>query len=146
MKFILTLLITIMLPLTGINGQPKTKDAKVISLTKAEFIKKVADYEKNPDTWKYLGDRPAIVDFYATWCGPCKVLAPRLEELAKEYEGKIYIYKVDVDKEGELAGAFGIRSMPTLLFIPMKGKHQITNGALSMKVLKEQVTEVLLVK
>lgn len=152
MRIILTLLITMMLPLTGINGQSQTKESKnkteveVINLTKAEFLKQVADYEKNPDTWKYLGDRPAIVDFFATWCPPCKVLSPRLKKLAQEYKGKIYIYKVDVDKEKELAQAFNIRSMPTLLFIPMKGSPQTTNGALSMETLREQVKDVLLVK
>lgn len=116
------------------------------NLTKAEFLKKVADYQSSPDTWNYLGDKPAIVDFYATWCAPCQALGPRLEELAKEYEGKIYIYKVDVDKEAELAAAFNIRSMPTLLFIPMKGNTQITNGALSIEMLREEIKDILLVE
>ena len=76
---------------------------EIVHLTKAEFLKKVYNYEVNPNDWKYEGDKPAIVDFYATWCGPCKALAPVLEELAKEYAGKVYIYKIDVDKEEELA-------------------------------------------
>ena len=90
-----------------------------IHLTKEEFLKKVVDYEKNPTEWKYLGDKPAIIDFYADWCAPCKMIAPVLEELAEEYAGEIYIYKINTEIEQELAGAFGIRSIPTLLFVPM---------------------------
>ena len=105
-------------------------NGKVIHLTKAEFLAKVYNFEKNPEEWKYEGDKPCIVDFYATWCGPCKALAPVLEELAKEYDGKIYIYKVDVDKEEELAATFGIRSIPTLLWIPKNGKPTVTQGAM----------------
>ena len=113
-------------------------------LTRAEFLTKVADYEKNPNEWKYLGDKPAIIDFYADWCGPCKLVAPLLEDLSKEYAGKIYVYKVDVDKEPELAQAFGIQSIPTIWFVPMKGKPQISMGALSKEQLKEYVNNVLL--
>mgnify|MGYP000113911711 CR=1 FL=1 len=97
-------------------------NGKVIHLTKAEFLAKVYNFEKNPEEWKYEGDKPAIVDFYADWCGPCKMVAPILDELAKEYDGQIVIYKVDTEKEQELAGAFGIRSIPSILFIPMEGK------------------------
>ena len=104
----------------------KGENMEIVHLTKAEFLKKVYNYEANPNDWKYEGDKPAIVDFYATWCGPCKALAPVLEELAKEYAGKVYIYKIDVDKEEELAGAFGIRSIPTLLWIPQSGKPTVT--------------------
>ena len=118
--------------------------AKVIHLTKAEFLEKVYNFEKNPDEWKYEGDKPAIVDFYATWCGPCKALAPVLEELAKEYAGKVYIYKIDVDKEEELAGAFGIRSIPTLLWIPQSGKPTVTQGALPKPELKKMIDDTLL--
>ena len=94
--------------------------------------------------YKYEGDKPAIVDFYATWCGPCKALAPVLEELAKEYAGKVYIYKIDVDKEEELAGAFGIRSIPTLLWIPQSGKPTVTQGALPKPELKKMIDDTLL--
>jgi thioredoxin len=117
---------------------------KVIHLTKEEFLKKVANYEKDSQEWNYLGDKPAIVDFYATWCGPCKSVSPILEELAEEYDGKIYIYKVDVDKEEELASAFGVRSVPTLLFIPMKGDPQIAQGAMPKSSFKEAIENVLL--
>src|SRR5690554_3238715 len=92
---------------------------KTIQLTRADFLEKVANFEENPDKWVYLGDKPAIIDFYADWCGPCKVIAPILEELAEEYEGEIYIYKVDTEAEQQLAAEFGIRSIPSLLFVPM---------------------------
>jgi|SRR5574344_201052 thioredoxin len=119
---------------------------KTIQLTKSEFLTKVMDFEKNPQTWKYLGDKPAIIDFYATWCGPCKSLAPVLEDLAAEYDGQIYIYKVDVDKERELAGVFGVQSIPTLLFIPMNGEPSIMQGAQPKASLKESIESILLKK
>ncbi|MEF9986577.1 MAG: thioredoxin [Bacteroidales bacterium] len=116
----------------------------VQNLTKAEFLTKVANYETSPKEWKYLGTKPAIIDFYASWCGPCKALAPVLEELAKEYEGKIDIYKVDTEKESELAAAFGIRSIPTILFVPLSGQPQITQGAMPKAQFKEVIDSVLL--
>lgn len=119
-------------------------NSPVIHLTKTEFVQKVYNYEKNPDKWVYEGSIPAIVDFYATWCGPCKSIAPILEELAKEYDGKIVIYKVDTDKERELAAAFGISSIPTLLFIPAKGDPQIAQGALPKEALKRAIDDFLL--
>lgn len=119
---------------------------KAIHLTKAEFLSKVANYEANPNEWKHLGDKPAIVDFYASWCGPCKTIAPILDELAAEYEGKINIYKVDTEKEQELAAAFGVRSIPTLLFVPMQGNPQIAHGAMSKASFKEAIENVLLKK
>lgn len=115
-------------------------------LTQAEFLTKVADYKTNPKNWKYLGDKPAIIDFYATWCGPCKQVAPLLEQLSKEYAGQIYVYKVDVDKEPELAQQFGIQSIPTIWFVPMKGEPQVTMGAMSKEQLKEHIEKVLLNK
>ena len=106
------------------NNTKKENTMKTIALTKADFLTKVANYETNPTEWKYLGDKPALIDFYASWCGPCKALAPVLEELAAEYGDSIYIYKVNTEEEQELAAAFGIRSIPTLLFIPTSGKPQ----------------------
>ena len=100
----------------------------------------------SPSTWKYLGDKPALVDFYASWCGPCKALAPVLEELAAEYGESIYIYKINTEEEQELAAAFGIRSIPTLLFIPKDGKPQMAQGALPKASLKEAIDKVLLNK
>jgi len=115
-----------------------------IKLNKVDFLTKVMDYEKNPTEWKYLGDKPAIIDFYADWCGPCRMVAPVLEELAKEYADKIYIYKVDTEKEQELAGLFQIQSIPSILFIPMKGQPQMAMGALPKGDLKKAIEEVLL--
>lgn len=117
---------------------------KATNLTKAEFINKVADFENNPNEWKFLGERPAIIDFYATWCGPCKMLAPVLDEIAEEYAGKVDVYKVNVDAEEELSALFGIRSVPTLLFVPMSGAPQMAQGALPKPTLKEAIQNVLL--
>lgn len=119
---------------------------KPISLTKAEFLSKVYNYEASPNEWKYEGDKPAIIDFYATWCGPCKVLAPILDQLAAEYADQLYIYKIDTDKEQELAAAFQIRSIPTMLFIPMGAQPQIAQGALPKAELKKIIDSVLLKK
>ena len=128
---------------TAAKEKPTTK---VVHITKADFLKKVYDFEKNPDEWRYLGSQPAIVDFYADWCGPCRQLSPVLDELAKEYSGKLTIYKVNVDNERGLATFFGIRSIPTLLFIPMKGKPQRSLGALSKTELKGIIKDVLKVE
>lgn len=128
---------------TAAKEKPTTR---VVHITKADFLKKVYDFEKNPDEWKYLGSQPAIVDFYADWCGPCRQLSPVLDELAKEYSGKLTIYKVNVDNERGLATFFGIRSIPTLLFIPMKGKSQRSLGALSKTELKGIIKDVLKVE
>jgi len=110
-------------------NQSSGSTGKPIHLTKAEFIKRVMDYEKNKTEWVYKGDKPAIIDFYADWCGPCKKVAPALEELAKEYDGKVYIYKINVDNEPELAGLFGVRNIPTFLIIPKSGKPSLASGA-----------------
>lgn len=122
------------------------KEMNTIALTKADFLKKVADYEKNPTEWKYLGDKPALIDFYASWCGPCKALAPVLEERAAEYGDQIYIYKIDTEAEQELAAAFGIRSIPTLLFVPMEGQPRMAQGALPKATLKKAIDEIMLAK
>lgn len=115
-----------------------------IELTQQEFLKKVTDFKGNPTEWKYLGDKPAIIDFYADWCVYCKKLAPVLEELAKEYDGKIYIYKVNTDKEREIATVFGIRSLPTLLFVPMGQDPQVAQGAVPKDQLKNFIDSVLI--
>lgn len=117
---------------------------KAMNLTKADFLNKVANYEANPNEWKFLGERPAIIDFYASWCGPCKMLAPVLDELAAEYEGQIDIYKVNVEEEEELSALFGIRSVPSILFIPMEGQPQMAQGAMPKPALKEAIHSVLL--
>jgi thioredoxin len=112
-------------------------------LTKETFLEKVFNYEKNQE-WKFEGELPCLIDFYADWCQPCKIIAPILEELATEYEGKINIYKVNTESETELAAAFGIRSIPSLLFCPQDGKPQMAMGALPKEQLKQAISEVLL--
>ena len=129
-----------------INQSKEVKKMGTIHLTKAQFLTKVANYEANPTEWKYLGDKPCIIDFYAAWCGPCKTVAPILEDLAKEYEGQIYIYKIDTEAEQELAAAFGIRSIPTILFCPMGEAPQMAQGALPKDAFRKAITEVLLKK
>ena len=124
----------------------EVKKMEPIHLTKAEFITKVANFEANPTDWKYLGDKPCIIDFYATWCGPCKMVAPILEDLAKEYNGKINFYKVDVDAEPEIAAAYGIQSIPTIFFCPMNGTPQISQGAMPKESFQKTITDVLLKK
>jgi thioredoxin 1 len=117
----------------------------VEKLTKETFLEKVFDFEENKE-WKFAGEKPCIIDFYADWCGPCKMIAPVLEELAEEYKGKINIYKVDTEVEQELASAFGIRSIPSLLFCTMEGAPQMATGALPKNSFKEAIDNVLLVK
>ena len=131
---------------TAVSASTSEASGVPIHLTKAEFMQKVANYEANPSEWKYLGDKPCIIDFWATWCPPCKVIAPILDGLAKEYDGQIYIYKVDVDKEKELAQAFGIQSIPTLLFVPMNGDPKSEIGAIPKETFKDRIDNFLLVK
>jgi len=114
-------------------------------MTAWDFREKVFDYEKS-DEWNYQGSLPAIIDFYADWCGPCKAVAPILEELAVEYDGKLVIYKIDTDKEEELSAMFGIQSIPTLLFIPLEGAPMMQKGALPRNILKQVIDERLLPK
>ena len=112
-------------------------------LTTATFKEKVFDFEKNQE-WKFEGKLPCIIDFYADWCGPCKMVAPILEELSKEYDGKINIYKVDTEVEQELSQAFGIRSIPSMLFCPAEGQPQMAQGALPKPALIQAIDDVLL--
>ena len=114
-----------------------------IHLTKDEFLKRVSNIEVNSDGWKFLGDKPAVVDFYAQWCGPCKALSPILEEISDEYAGKVDIYKIDVDEEEDLAAAFRIRTIPTLLFIPMNQNPRVMVGGLPKNKLKEAIDSIL---
>jgi thioredoxin 1 len=115
------------------------------NLTTTTFRTKVFDYEKEQD-WNFLGEKPTIIDFYADWCGPCKLLTPILEEIQKEYDGKINIYKVNTESESELSAVFKIRSIPTLLFIPMQGPPQMANGLIPKEKFDNIIKEVLLVK
>ena len=113
-------------------------------LTTGDFKKNIFDYTANQE-WKYEGKLPAIIDFYADWCGPCKMVAPILEELSKEYEGKVMIYKVDTEAEQELAAVFNIRSIPTFLFIPVDGEPAMQPGALSKDTFEKVIAEYLMV-
>ncbi len=122
----------------------KLFDMATVKMTTQDFKDKVFDYVKIKD-WKYQGTLPAIIDFYADWCGPCKMIAPILEDLSKEYEGKIIIYKVDTDVEQELSAVFGIQSIPTMLFIGADGEPMMQPGALPKHVLKQIIEEKLLV-
>ena len=115
-------------------------------MNKAEFLLKVFNYEKNATKWVYEGDKPCIIDFYADWCGPCKQVAPILRDLAILYKNDIVVYKVNVDKEKELAAAFGIQSIPTFLFIPKEGQPQISMGALPREEFVKQIDTFLLKK
>jgi thioredoxin len=122
----------------------KETSGKTIHLTSTTFKEKVMDYQKNTDQWVYAGDKPCIIDFYADWCKPCKLIAPIMEELAAEYKDDIYIYKVDTQKERELAQVFGIRSIPAVLFVPMEGKPQMSTGALPKETYKQVIDNFLL--
>ncbi|AHC16591.1 thioredoxin [Salinispira pacifica] len=112
------------------------------NLTKETFLQKVFNYEENKE-WKYEGEIPAIIDFWADWCGPCKMVAPVLEEISNEYEGKLHVYKVNTDEEQELSAAFGIQSIPSLLFIPVDDKPQMAAGALPKDTLLKAMKDVL---
>jgi thioredoxin 1 len=113
------------------------------NLTKQAFFEKVFDYEKNKE-WKFEGELPCLIDFWAPWCGPCRIVGPVIEELSKEYAGKVNFYKVNTEEEQELAGAFGIMSIPSLLFVPKDGKPKMAVGALPKEVLKQAIDEELL--
>jgi thioredoxin len=139
------------------QDKPKIQNSKepsnkvVTYLTKAEFLTKVMNYEKNPDKWIYLGDKPCIIDFYADWCRPCKIAGPLLEELANEYKGQIYVYKINTDVEQELAGAFSIRSIPAFLYCPKTGNPQMAAGIAqtpeeTKAMFKKMIDEFLLKK
>lgn len=153
-NIILTALLSVIIFSAGCNGQasgnahntadPATADGKAVNINKQQFLELVYNYEANPNEWVHEGDLPAIVDFYADWCAPCRIVAPILDELAKEYEGKIRIFKIDTDREKELASVFNVRSIPTLLFIPAHGRPQISQGALPKETLKQVIDNFLL--
>lgn len=125
------------------NEKPKSEQqvAACITLDTEGFVQKVADIN-NPE-WKYLGDKPAIVDFYADWCGPCKAIAPILEEIAKEKAGQIYVYKVNIDYSPEIAAAFRVSGIPTLLFIPKDDEPQVVVGGIGKAEIEKKIAEIL---
>jgi thioredoxin len=114
-------------------------------LTTDEFKKKVYDFQANTE-WKFEGDLPAIVDFYADWCGPCKMVSPILDQIAQEYAGKVHVYKINTDEEQELAQAFGIQSIPSLLFIPKSGDPRMSMGALPKPKILQAMKDVMAVE
>ena len=122
-----------------------SRSSTVESLTKDSFLQKVFNYEQNKE-WKFEGKLPCIIDFYADWCGPCKMVEPILQELAQEYQGKLNIYRVDTQAQQELAATFGIQSIPSILFVPLKDKPQMAVGALPKETLKKAINEVLKVE
>lgn len=147
MKKIIALFATLLtIAVVAYANDDNTKDkSNVINLTKTEFIEKVTDFE-NIKEWAYKGDKPAIIDFYADWCGPCRKLSPILEEIATEFKDEIYVYKINTDKEPEIATAVGIRVLPTLLFIPIDGKPKGNEGFIPKENLINIIDSLLLKK
>lgn len=129
---------------TGDKTVAGNETGKVIQMDKAMFIERVFNYEANPDKWVFEGDKPVIIDFYADWCGPCKKIAPIMVQLAEEYKDQIVIYKIDTEKERELAQVFAIKSIPSILFIPADGQPQMTMGALPKAEFEKMVKTILL--
>lgn len=142
-KSILIALTIIAFGLTA-NAQDKTAESKVKHLTYKEFLSKVWNFESNPNTFVYKGKLPAVIDFYADWCGPCRRVAPIMEKMAKEYDGKLLVYKVNVDQEKELSSVFNVTSIPMVLFIPMEGQPMKQVGALPEEGYRKVIEEQLL--
>ncbi len=115
-------------PVNTNSNLPAIINTKPVKITKQDFLDKVMDYEKNPEKWVFKGELPCLIDFYADWCAPCRITAPILEELAEEYAGKIIIYKVDIQREQELAQVFGITGIPAFLYCPLEGNPSISSG------------------
>ena len=125
-------------------AQDKKDESKVKQLTYKEFLKKVWNFENNPNTFVYKGKLPAVIDFYADWCGPCRRVAPVMEKLAEEYDGQLLVYKINVDQEKELANAFQVKSIPMVLFIPLEGQPMMQVGAMQEAEYKKVVEEHLI--
>ena len=142
-KAILIALVIIATAMTA-NAQEKKNEPKVKHLTYSEFLKKVWDFERNPTTFEYKGKLPAVIDFYADWCGPCRRVAPIMEQMAEDYEGKLLVYKVNVSEEKDHAAVFQVRSIPMVLFIPVKGNPMKQVGALPESEYRETVEEFLI--
>lgn len=126
------------------NAQEKQKESKVTQLTYEEFLSKVWNFENNPNTFIYKGKLPAVIDFYADWCGPCRRVAPIMEKLAEEYEGRLLVYKVNVDQEKELSSAFQVHSIPMVLFIPLEGQPSMQVGAMQEEGYRQIIEEQLI--
>ncbi len=126
------------------NAQEKQAETKVKHLTYKEFLKKVWDFEKDPTSFNYKGKLPAVIDFYADWCGPCRRVAPIMERMAEDYDGKLLVYKINVDQEKDLAAVFQVKSIPMVLFIPVEGMPMKQVGALTEAQYRETVEEFLI--
>ncbi|WP_430809425.1 MULTISPECIES: thioredoxin [unclassified Carboxylicivirga] len=130
---------------SSMSDEKVKEENAVIYLNADTFKEKVFNYESGSE-WDYKGDVPAILDFYADWCGPCKMLSPVLDKIQKEYNGKVQIYKIDTDRQKELAATFGIRSLPTIVFVPLKGEPQAAMGFRSQSDLETMISEILKVE
>lgn len=141
-----SIIFAILVLMTGFGAMAQEKDnaSKVQHITYQDFLDKIWDFEKSPEEFKFKGKTPAIVDFYADWCGPCRKVGPIMEKLAKDYDGKLAVYKVNVDKEKDLAAAFQVRSIPMVLFIPLEGQPMMQVGAMAESEYKKVVEERLL--
>lgn len=138
-------------PQAGMEGAEKEEASTVkpIPLTKDRFLAEIMDYNANPQEWKYKGELPALIDFYAEWCAPCRITSPIIDELAGEYKGRVAFYKIDTDEERELAQVFGIQGIPSFLYIPMEGKPSLTSGIAqtpeeTKEMFREMIDELLL--
>ncbi len=147
--FILFIVMQAVLSCSGGNSSGKASEESasgdIRELTGDAFYKTIADYEVNKE-WKYKGSQPAIIDFYATWCPPCRKLSPLVDEVAKEYKGKIIVYRINIDKEKDLVNKLGITNIPTLLYIPLTGQPKVTLGYIPKEKLLKTIKEVLLTK
>lgn len=143
-KALFTLALCILFGAASFAQEEAKVESKVKQLTYSEFIKTIWDFEKNNDTFIYKGELPAVIDFYADWCGPCRRVSPIMEKMAKEYDGKLLIYKVNVDNERQLASVFGVRSIPMVLFIPVKGQPMAQTGAMTEQQYRQVIEKELL--
>ena len=143
-KALFTLALCILFGAASFAQEEAKVESKVKQLTYSEFIKTIWDFEKNNDTFIYKGELPAVIDFYADWCGPCRRVGPIMEKMANEYEGKLLVYKVNVDNEKRLASVFGVRSIPMVLFIPVKGQPMAQTGAMTEQQYRQVIEKELL--
>ncbi|MBR6492127.1 MAG: thioredoxin fold domain-containing protein [Bacteroidales bacterium] len=145
MKKALITLVTVFVCLTSnIAFGQDVKDVEIVHLTKEMFLKEIWNYEKNPQEFIYEGKKPCIIDFYASWCGPCRMFSTTLQQIANEYKGKVICYKVNTEEQKELSAIFGVRSIPAILFVPKKGKPQMGMGNLPKETVIQAINEVLL--
>ena len=142
-KFVIIAMVILATAFTA-SAQVKKEESKVNQLTYNEFVKKVWNFKSNPNTFVYRGNLPAVIDFYADWCGPCRRVAPLMEKFAEEYEGRLLVYKVNVDQEKVLASTFQVNSIPMVLFIPMEGEPLMQVGAMNEDGYRQVIEEHLL--